>query len=187
MRGHFSIEKLQEHLKQVFEDRPPPDYPWPTFDPDTTERHEIRLDDLVTPDPEGGLLTEDVRDLLQELLEDEASRAAWAEVLTTWDRAERRRSSRTDLADYPDLWWRGGPGPRGGSRASGPPLGPPPPYDILAWYQPFHYYAEDWGIFLREDAIVAIARALVVGTRVALGHPPTDLHLSECLRAAGLH
>ncbi len=29
--------------------------------------------------------------------------------------------------------------------------------DVLAWYSPFHFYGDRWGIYLREDAILMLA------------------------------
>lgn len=37
--------------------------------------------------------------------------------------------------------------------------GPPPPVDpdALAWYQPLHYFASSWGIYIREAAVMDLA------------------------------
>ena len=37
--------------------------------------------------------------------------------------------------------------------------GPPPLVDpdALAWYQPIHYFATDWGIYIRESAVLELA------------------------------
>jgi hypothetical protein len=39
---------------------------------------------------------------------------------------------------------------------------PPPPAnpDVHAWYQPIHYFAQGWGIFVRETGIQTVAEAM---------------------------
>lgn len=34
----------------------------------------------------------------------------------------------------------------------------PSEFEVLAWYQPIHFYGENWGIFYKEEAIVRIAK-----------------------------
>lgn len=31
-------------------------------------------------------------------------------------------------------------------------------FDVCAWYQPIHFFGRDWGIFIREDCVVRLAR-----------------------------
>jgi len=33
-------------------------------------------------------------------------------------------------------------------------------FDVLAWYQPIHFYGADWGIFVKQEAIVGIAEMI---------------------------
>jgi predicted RNA binding protein YcfA (HicA-like mRNA interferase family) len=37
---------------------------------------------------------------------------------------------------------------------------PPPNPDVHAWYQPIHYFAQGWGIFVRETGIQTVAEAM---------------------------
>ncbi len=41
--------------------------------------------------------------------------------------------------------------------------GPPPPVDpdALAWYQPLHYFATNWGTYIREAAVMDLAAYIV--------------------------
>lgn len=47
-----------------------------------------------------------------------------------------------------------------------------PAVDVLAWYQPIHFFANDWGIFIKEKALLDLAADL------ALRMPPGFAHRS---------
>ncbi len=46
-------------------------------------------------------------------------------------------------------------------------------WDVCAWYEPIHYFSPDWGIFIRQECILAqalrIARFLSRSTRPSIG------------------
>jgi len=46
-------------------------------------------------------------------------------------------------------------------------------WDVCAWYQPIHYYGNDWGIFIRQDCILAhalrIARFIPIPATLSIG------------------
>lgn len=47
-------------------------------------------------------------------------------------------------------------------RASGGPYLPPPNvFDALAWYLPIHYYWTGWAIYIKEEAVLELATAIV--------------------------
>jgi hypothetical protein len=33
-------------------------------------------------------------------------------------------------------------------------------WDMCAWYKPIHYFAHDWGIYIREDCMINLAKAI---------------------------
>lgn len=45
---------------------------------------------------------------------------------------------------------------------------PNPPIDTLAYYLPFHTHGSDWGIYLRESGVLAVA-AILKGSRLDPG------------------
>lgn len=59
-----------------------------------------------------------------------------------------------------------------------------PPLDVLAWYQPMHFFANNWGIFIRESALVDLARDLAPRFQPFLDRRPVDEHVAVILRAA---
>jgi hypothetical protein len=86
-----------------------------------------------------------------------------------------RRLFYGDRTPYPDDFWddalvppTGGPGER---------LDPGRAPDVLAWYQPIHFYGPDWGIYIREDGITRVAARIM---KAAAGRMPSI----ECVRAA---
>lgn len=86
-----------------------------------------------------------------------------------------RRLFQGDQARYPDYFWDDGllPPPMpvdDGLDAGGAP-------DVLAWYQPIHFYGPDWGIYIREDGITRVASRI---SRAAAGR----MSSLECVRAA---
>jgi len=51
---------------------------------------------------------------------------------------------------------------------TGKQLPPPPPlFDFDAWYQPVHYFGQNWGIFIRESAVLEGAAAILLGVEPA--------------------
>lgn len=59
----------------------------------------------------------------------------------------------------------------------------PPDPDALAWYQPFHYFGHQWGVFVRQEAIEAIAENIRFRTQTL--RDPQDV-ARDCL-ALGRH
>lgn len=86
-----------------------------------------------------------------------------------------RRLFHGDQAPYPDFLWDDGLLPPTGDPDGPPSAGGAP--DVLAWYQPIHFYGPDWGIFIREDGI---AREALRIAAVAAG----SMSSLECVRAA---
>ena len=58
-------------------------------------------------------------------------------------------------------------------------------WDMCAWYKPIHYFAHDWGIYIREDCIINLAKAIssYVDTR-ALSSLGPQLFAKSVIRAA---
>lgn len=56
-------------------------------------------------------------------------------------------------------------------------VSPPPDVDALAWYLPFHYFALDWGIYVKEQSILEIAALIYV----RMGQPQMTAKLSQDL------
>ena len=59
-----------------------------------------------------------------------------------------------------------------------------PPPDVLGWYQPIHFFAGNWGIFIRESALVALARDLAPRFEPFAGRRGTLSHVAVLLRSA---
>lgn len=58
-----------------------------------------------------------------------------------------------------------------------------PPLDVLGWYQPIHFFANNWGTFIRESAIVALARDLAPRFERFADRRHTAAHVATLLRA----
>ncbi|MEI8147682.1 MAG: hypothetical protein WCG62_01225, partial [Actinomycetes bacterium] len=77
-----------------------------------------------------------------------------------WEQVEAPVDDRQELDAAFDpqgtAWGRAEEWLRGRVRPGG---GPPPPVDpdALAWYQPLHYFASSWGIYIRETAVLDLA------------------------------
>jgi predicted RNA binding protein YcfA (HicA-like mRNA interferase family) len=60
-------------------------------------------------------------------------------------------------------------------------------WDVCAWYQPIHFFAHDWGIFVREDCLISLAARIAPYTGVsvaALDYRSRQMLTKACLRAA---
>jgi len=68
----------------------------------------------------------------------------------------------------------------------GSPFGPGnlPRPDVLAWYQPIHFYAYNWGIFIRQSALVDLARDLAPRFNQLPDRRPDESRVAAMLRAA---
>jgi predicted RNA binding protein YcfA (HicA-like mRNA interferase family) len=176
MKSDLHVGQLRRELPAVFEARRRQDYPWPIFEEASEERAEIDLDDLARWDGDESPLSPEAHDQLAEIA-DQAPSTGDLDL----ERQERARGH--DLDAFPP--------PTAPPRTSGQThrttaVGPPPPFDADAWYQPFHYFPTDWGIFLREGAIWDLARTL---TRVVWSREHralTRAEAAECARAAVL-
>lgn len=71
----------------------------------------------------------------------------------------------------------GGGGLRGRNNAMPPP-------DVLGWYQPIHFFASNWGIFIRESALVDLAADLAPRFQQFADRRSTQAHVAILLRAA---
>ena len=60
----------------------------------------------------------------------------------------------------------------------------PPEWDVWAWYQPIHYFGADWGIYIRESALLECARRIARTASIpATGHHVMNL-AKAMIRAA---
>lgn len=59
-----------------------------------------------------------------------------------------------------------------------------PPADVLGWYQPIHFFASNWGIFIRESALVDLARDLAPRFAPFIGRRTRAAHVAVLIRAA---
>ena len=59
-----------------------------------------------------------------------------------------------------------------------------PPLDVLGWYQPIHFFAGNWGTFIRESAIVALAHDLAPRFQQYADRRSMEAHVAILLRAA---
>lgn len=59
-----------------------------------------------------------------------------------------------------------------------------PPLDALGWYQPIHFFASNWGIFIRESALVALATDLAPRFQQFAIRRSDHAHVAILLRAA---
>lgn len=59
-----------------------------------------------------------------------------------------------------------------------------PPPDVLGWYQPVHFFASSWGIFLRESALVDLARDLAPHFTPFIDRRTLTGHVAVLIRAA---
>ena len=66
---------------------------------------------------------------------------------------------------------------------TGPRVPPPDVLDALAWYLPIHYYGPDSAIYIRETAVLDMARTIY---RRLPGSPPLDRRMAKGLVRAGL-
>jgi predicted RNA binding protein YcfA (HicA-like mRNA interferase family) len=58
------------------------------------------------------------------------------------------------------------------------------PPDVLGWYQPIHFFASNWGIFIRESALVDLARDLAPRFAPFIDRRPLPHHVAVLVRAA---
>jgi hypothetical protein len=75
-----------------------------------------------------------------------------------------------------DVILSGEPGLRGRNNAVPSP-------DVLAWYQPIHFFANRWGIFIREAALVDLARDLAPQFQPFTYRRSAAAHVAALLRA----
>jgi predicted RNA binding protein YcfA (HicA-like mRNA interferase family) len=59
-----------------------------------------------------------------------------------------------------------------------------PPLDVLGWYQPIHFFANNWGILIREKALVDLARDLAPRFEPFVDRRSQAEHVALLLRAA---
>jgi hypothetical protein len=59
-----------------------------------------------------------------------------------------------------------------------------PDLHVLGWYQPVHFFASNWGIFIRESALEALARDLMPRFVPFLERRPPRAHVAVLIRAA---
>jgi len=60
-------------------------------------------------------------------------------------------------------------------------------WDVCAWYQPIHFFAHDWGIYIREDCVLRQAR--IIGRFVPKGvrRSSSLAGLAKCLIRASIY
>lgn len=58
--------------------------------------------------------------------------------------------------------------------------------DALAWYQPIHYFAQNWGIFITEKAVIEVAGRIASFSRRSPPESPLRLNEQVILRLIGL-
>lgn len=58
-----------------------------------------------------------------------------------------------------------------------------PPLDVLAWYQPIHFFANNWGVFLRETALIQLAADLAPRFARFQDRRSSSAHVIVLLRA----
>ena len=62
---------------------------------------------------------------------------------------------------------------------------PPPQWDIWAWYQPIHYFGPDFGIYIKETALLECARRIRTGYTGSISHGRARFLLAKAfVRAA---
>lgn len=59
-----------------------------------------------------------------------------------------------------------------------------PPPDVLGWYQPVHFFANNWGIFIRESALIDLARDLAPRFSPFVDRRTQAGHVAVLIRAA---
>jgi predicted RNA binding protein YcfA (HicA-like mRNA interferase family) len=59
-----------------------------------------------------------------------------------------------------------------------------PPLDVLGWYQPIHFFAGNWGTFIRESALVDLAADLAPRFQHFADRRSAEAHVALLLRAA---
>lgn len=59
-----------------------------------------------------------------------------------------------------------------------------PPPDVLAWYQPIHFFANNWGIFIRESSVIQLAADLAPRFARFEDRRSRYAHVAVLLRAA---
>lgn len=89
-------------------------------------------------------------------------------------RIDWRRLFYGDQRRFLDDIWDEGLLPPAGDGDGGPGPGRAP--DVLAWYQPIHFFGPEWGIFIREDGIASVAARI---GKASLG----TMTRLECIRA----
>lgn len=58
-----------------------------------------------------------------------------------------------------------------------------PPLDVHAWYQPIHFFANNWGVFLRETALIQLAIDLAPRFARFRERRSSSAHVAVLLRA----
>jgi hypothetical protein len=177
MAGRLHVDELRRELPFVFSPRPAR-YPWPVFDPGSFDRIEVNVEDF---DSSGGFAS-----TITDAIQDALSGVSYADP-GSWSLQEQQgeiRDRASGLSDEGKLAPAQTPERQSGASEQNSPVGPPPPHDALAWYQPFHFFPDDWGIFLKEGAIVDIATIVCAGFEAVTGKPLTRPIISECARAS---
>jgi hypothetical protein len=59
-----------------------------------------------------------------------------------------------------------------------------PSADVLGWYQPIHFFASNWGIFIRESALIDLARDLAPYFAPFIDRRTLADHVAVLIRAA---
>ncbi|MCT7373059.1 hypothetical protein [Mycolicibacterium llatzerense] len=59
-----------------------------------------------------------------------------------------------------------------------------PPADVLGWYQPVHFFANNWGIYIRESALINLARDLAPRFTPFISRRTLPGHVAVLIRAA---
>jgi predicted RNA binding protein YcfA (HicA-like mRNA interferase family) len=59
-----------------------------------------------------------------------------------------------------------------------------PGADVLGWYQPVHFFASNWGIFIRESALIDLARDLAPHFAPFMTRRTLNGHVAVLIRAA---
>lgn len=59
-----------------------------------------------------------------------------------------------------------------------------PPADVLAWYQPIHFFASNWGVFIREKSLIDLAADLAPRFESFIARRSRYAHVAVLLRAA---
>lgn len=137
--------------------------PWPTYNPNNEERYPVDWDTLF-PRLRGRRQLEEQR--IWDIQDDKWYPEWDEEFLGTLERDLNHQEPTNDELEE---------------------IGKTLVWDICAWYQPIHFFAQNWGIYIREDCVLRQARAICRFLPWAVRRRGSLPGLAKCLIRASVY